>query len=244
MMNTKLMMDCVYRQLAVDYNCEPDDFLKEGLIFTEARKIEGRRPFPWVTPRLEMISIGKSVVINASTDILPYVRKQLEGKSRDEAFWMPFVYGINSYFLPDIDKIPILGMPNGFECELVEKENIHRLYEIDGFHYALQYDINSSFSEMLVALARYKNMVVGMAGAIADCKCMREINVDVLPPYRGKGLASALVNMLTIEILKREYVPYYFTSNSNVFSMRAAIRAGYTPAWAHCYKTRLDLLSR
>lgn len=238
------MMDCVYSQLAIDYNCEPGDFLKEGLIFTEAKKIEGRRPFPWVTPRLEMISTRNSVVINASSDILPYVRKQLMGKSRDEAFWMPFVYGVNQYFLPDIDKIHKLSMPKGFEYEQIEKENIHHLYEIDGFDYVLQYDINSSFPEMLVVLARDKNKIVGMAGANADCKNMRSINVDVLPTYRGKGLATALVNMLTIEILNREYVPYYFTTSSNVFSTRAAIRAGYTPAWVHCYKTRLDLLSR
>lgn len=238
------MMDYVYRQLSIDYNCEPSDFVKEGLIFTEARKIEGRRPWPWVTPRLEMISMGNSVIINASSDILPYVHKQLVDKSRDEAFSMPFVYGVNQYFLPDIVKIPKLDMPNGLEYKIVEKENIHCLYEIAGFDYVLHYDINSSFPEMLVVLARDKDKVVGMAGANADCENMRGINVDVLLPYRGKGIASALVNMLTIEILNREYVPYYFTSNSNVFSMRAAIRAGYTPAWAHCYKTRLDLLSR
>ena len=238
------MMDYVYRQLSIDYNCEPSDFLKDGLIFTEARKIEGRRPWPWVTPRLEMISMGSSVIINASDDILPYVRKQLINKSRDEAFWMPFVYGVNQYFLPDIEKIPRLSMPNAFEYEIVEKENIHRLYETAGFDYVLQYDINSSFPEMLVVLAKDKNKVVGMAGANADCENMRGINVDVLLPYRGKGLAAALVNMLTNEVLKREYVPYYFTSNSNVFSVRAAIRAGYIPSWVHCYKTRLDLLLR
>lgn len=40
MMDKKYMMDCVYSQLAIDYNCSPDDFLKEGLIYaTQARWI-------------------------------------------------------------------------------------------------------------------------------------------------------------------------------------------------------------
>lgn len=85
MMNKKIMMDRVYNQLAIDYNCSPDDFLKEGLIFTEAKQNEGRRPFPWITPRLEMVTMGNGVIINASTDILPLVYQQLEGKTRYEA---------------------------------------------------------------------------------------------------------------------------------------------------------------
>lgn len=31
MINKKNMMDCVYSQLAVNYNCSPDDFLKDSL---------------------------------------------------------------------------------------------------------------------------------------------------------------------------------------------------------------------
>jgi Predicted acetyltransferase len=244
MINKKTMMECVYNQLAIDYNCAPDDFQKDGLIFTEAIENEGRRPFPWLTPRLEMISMGNSVVINASADILPFVRKQFKGKTRDEAFWMPFVYGIYPYFLPDIDKIVSLSKPEGFEYEMVEKHDIHKLHKIKGFNYALHYDVDSPNPEMLVALVRYNGEIVGMAGASSDCKTMWSIGVDILYPYRGKGLAAALVNMLTLEILSRGYIPYYFTSDSNVLSMHVAVRAGYIPAWVHCYKTRLDGILR
>ncbi len=241
-MNKKYMLDQVFKQLAIDYNCEPDDFMKNGLIFTKAKKLEGRRPYPFMTPRLEMISFGNSVVINASSDITPAVCKQLDGKSRDEVFSMPFVYGINQYFLPDIEKMPKLDIPNDFEYEFIEKENVHKLYELDGFDYVLQYDINSPFTEMLVVLAKDKGKVVAMAGANIDSKNMRGINVDVLPSYRGKGLASALVNRLTAEVLNHGYIPYYFTSSSNVLSARVAVRAGFSPAWVHCYRTRLELL--
>ena len=92
----------------------------------------------------------------------------------------------------------------------------------------------------MVALAQYKGEIVGMASASADCITMRMVGVDVLPPYRGRGLAAALVNMLTLEVLSRGYIPYYATAGTNMVSQHVAIRAGYFPAWVHCYKTRLD----
>lgn len=240
MISKEHMMDCVYHQLAIDYNCSPDDFRKDGLIFTHAFKNKDRRPFPWVTPRLEIITMGHSVVINATDDIMPFVRSQLEDKTRDEVFSMPFVLGANPYFLPDIGTITSFVYPDGFQYEMVERQSISSLYEIGGFYHALQYNIDSPHPEMLVVLAKYKDEIVGMSGASADSKTMWQIGVNILPPYQGKGLAAALVNMLTLEILNRGYVPYYFTSDSNVLSMHVAIRAGYIPAWVHCYKTRLE----
>lgn len=239
-MNKKTMMDYVYSQLAIDYNCSLDNFLKDGLIITEAKDHKDRRPFPWRSPRLEIVAVGHSMVINASADILPYIREKLEGKTSNEVYYMPLFYGINQYYLPDIGKITKLDCPDGFEYELVEKDNIHKLYKIDGFNYAMQYDINSQRPDVLIALARHKDEIVGMAGASADCKTMWQIGLDVLLPYRGKGLAAALVNMLTIETLNRGYVPYYGTSGSNVISQHVAVRAGYMPAWVHSYRARLD----
>lgn len=242
MINKKIMMECVYKQLAIDYNCSPDDFLKEGLIFTEAKQNEGRRPFPWITPRLEMITMGNSVVINASTDILPLVYHQLKGKTRYEALNMPFIYGINPYFLPDLDKITLLDKNDEFQYEVIEKDHIQKLYKLKDFNYALQYDINSKHPEIVAVIAKYKGTVVGIASASDECKTMWQISVDVLSPYRGKKLATILVNTLTIEVLKRGYIPYYSTDCSNIISQRVAVQAGYLPAWSHCFRTRLGEL--
>ena len=233
-------MDDESEELVFHFSLTPSLSVLLALFFTEARQNEGRRPYPWVTPRLEMISFGSGVVINVSDNILPMLRKMAEGRTRDEVFWAPFVYGPNSYYLPDLERIAPLAKPDGFEYELVEEQNIHKLYQHEGFEYVLHYGGDSPFPEMLIALAKHMGEVAGMASAHAGCKTLRSINVDVLPPYRRKGLASALVNMLTMEVLNRGYVPYYFTSESNIHSLRAAIRAGYSPSWIHCYKTRLD----
>lgn len=238
MINKKHMMDCVYNQLAIDYNCSPEDFKKDGIIFTQAIKSEGRRPMPWTTPRLEIVTTGNSVIVNASESILPCIRKQLAGKTRFEVFCQPEVYGINPYFLPNVDKIKPIDMPNEFEYSFVEKNDVHKLYEVEGFHNALQYNDNSQRPDVLVAVAKSKGEIIGMAGASDDCKTMWQIGVDVLPSYRGNGVAAALVNMLTLEILERGYIPYYSTDCSNVASQHVAVKAGFVPAWAHCYKTR------
>lgn len=52
-MTKQEMMATVYRQLALDYNCQPEDFTRSGILFTEAKMQRGRREMPFVTPRLE-----------------------------------------------------------------------------------------------------------------------------------------------------------------------------------------------
>jgi len=244
MINKKNMMDCVCQQLAIDYNCSPDDFFKEGLIFTEARENEGRRYFPFVTPRLEMISMGQGTIINVSSDILPNIRHEFEGKTWEEVFNSPFSYGVLSYFLPDIGKIDTITTPNGFEFVVVEKQDIQKFYDLYGSQSGMQYDPNFQNPQMLLVLAKYKDAIAGIAKAKADCKTIWSIDVDVMNSFRGKGLAAPMVNILTLEILNRGYIPYYFTTNSHVLSTHVAVRAGYIPAWVHSYKTRLNGIMR
>lgn len=241
-MDKKQMMKKVYNQLAIDYNCSPQDFLEDGLIFTEANELKGRRPYPFITPRLEMITLGNGVIINASADILPLVRNRLEGKSRYEALNMPFAYGVNPYFLPDLDKIVLLNKNSKFEFEFIEKNDISKLYKHKGFDYALQYDVNSLHPESLAVIAKYKGDIVGIASAVAECETMWQINVDVSSAYRGNNLATIMVNTLTIEVLNQGIVPYYSTDCGNVISQRVAVKSGFLPTWSHCFRTRLNLL--
>jgi len=239
MIDKNHMMACVYEQLAIDYNCEPDDFLNDGLIFTEAKENEGRRPYPFIAPRLEMVTMGHGTIVNVSREVLPDIRKEFEGKTREELFNSPLVYGANSYFLPDFGKIDLIPKPYGFEFIVLEKEDIKNLYYLYGSQYGLSYDENSQIPEMLIILAKCGDEIAGIAKAKFDSRTMWSIDIDVLPLFRGKGLAAPMVNMLTFEILNRGYVPYYLTAASNVLSTHVAVRAGYIPAWVHCYKTRL-----
>jgi predicted GNAT family acetyltransferase len=92
----------------------------------------------------------------------------------------------------------------------------------------------------MATLAKKDGRIVGIAGASDDCAKMWQVGVDVLPEFRNFGLAAHLVNRLTLEILKRGFIPYYGTSESHIASQRVAHRAGYYPAWICAYKGKFD----
>lgn len=153
---------------------------------------------------------------------------------------MPFVYGHSLYYLPDLSQIKLLTSPDGFVYEIVEQSEIPLLYGNEGFHNAIQYDINHPRPNILVTLAKKDGRIAGMAGVCRDCALMWQVGMDVPPEYRNHGLAAYLVNRLTLEILKRGYVPYYGTASSNIASQRVAHRSGYFPAWVCAYKGKFE----
>ena len=241
-MTTKEILHIVQTQLATDLNCTPADFNGEqsNIIFTETRDNPGRRPFPRSEHHFEMLTMGKSIVVSASPDILNVVKPMLDGKDHYEAFSMPFVYGQGLYYLPDLAQMQPIIAPSGFIYEIVEQNDIPPLYQQEGFRNAIQYDINHPRPDILALIAKKEGQIVGMAGASNDCAMMWQVGMDVLPDYRNYGLAAHLVNRLTFEILKRGYIPYYGTGTSNIASQRVAHRAGYYPAWVCVYKGRFD----
>lgn len=237
-MTKQELLHIVQTQLATDLNCTPADLNseKDSFVFTEAKDNPGRRPFPRKEQHFEMLSMGKAIIVSASPDILAVVKPQLTEKSRDEAFSMPFVSGQGLYYLPDLEEIQPIALPGEFEYEIFEQDEIPALYQYEGFHYAMQYDVDHPRPDVLTVLAKRDGHIVGMAGASNDCARLWQVGLNVLPEYRNFGLAAALVNWLTCEILERGYIPYYGTSSSNIASQRVAHRAGYYPAWVCAHK--------
>ncbi len=238
-MTKQELLQIVRNQLAVDYNCKPEDFQKDGVIITKAVKADGRRALPFRKTRCEMITMGHSVIVNASEDVLPFVKKRLAGKSRYETLNAPFVYGVNPHYLPGLEHLKQIDANPNFAYRVVERAEIPRYYAYKGLHNALLYNSAGMTTETLGVAAWDGARLAGIGCAIADSEKMCQIGVDVLPEYRNQGIATAIVNKLAIETLNRGYIPYYFTDNSNVASQKTAIAAGFFPAWAHCYQTRL-----
>ena len=235
------MLRIVQSQLATDLNCTPDDLNGEtdSFVFTETQYNPGRRPFPRGERHFEMLTMGGAVIVSATPDILPFIREQLDGKSNDEAFNMPFVHGQGICYIPDIDIIKPLATPENIEIVIVAQPDISKLYVHKGFSYAIWYEPHIR-PETLVAVAYCDGIAAGMAGASDDCEMMWQIGIDVLPEFRNRGIAAALANRLAIEILKHGKVPYYATAPRNIGSQRVAHRAGFIPAWACVYKGRFD----
>jgi GNAT superfamily N-acetyltransferase len=239
-MSDKDIETAVRAQLATDLNCAPDDFDRDGFVFCESKDNPGRRPFPRGERHFEMLTMGGAVIVSATPDILPYIRKQLDGKTRDEAYSMPFIYGTVHYFIPDNPR-PI-PMPDGFDVNIVERDEIMTLYRHKGFDGAMSYNINHPRPDMLAATATATadGSVVGVACASADCEMLWQIGIVVVPECRRLGLAAALTNRLAIKILERGKVPYYGTLPGNIASQRVAHRAGFKPMCVCDYRGRFD----
>ena len=60
---------------------------------------------------------------------------------------------------------------------------------------------------------------------------MWQIGVDVLPDYRRKGIASALMNRLALEILHIGIVPFGGNRWGNIRSIKTQLSCGFRPAW-------------
>ncbi len=234
------LWDETRRQLAIDHCCAPEDFGRDGTLFFPLLDAPGRRAFPRGEQHLEMTTMGKSVVVSATEGLLPFLRAQLTGKTRDQAFSMPFVYGLSLYYLPALDGPGSVRPPAGYAFDWTECAGMEALYEHEGFRNAILYDLDSPRPDVLALAARKGGEIAAMAGASADSETLWQIGIDVLPAHRGRGLAAALVGMLTQEILARGKVPYYGTSASNIASQRVAHRAGYAPAWMCCYQGLFD----
>jgi len=232
------MTSIVVAQLATDLNCSQDDFNKDGFVFCEAKENPMRRPFPRNSRHFEMLTMGGSVIVSATKDILPFLEEQLRGKTRDEAFCMPFVHGCGLYFL--LGELSMMVAPDGFRFELVEQADIENLYANKGFIHAIQYDTNHPRPDALAIKVEKNEKVIAIAGSSNDCEHLWQIGIDVLPQFRGYGLAAALTNHLAIEILKRGKIPYYGTSTCNIASQNVAHRAGFRVAWACVYRGLFD----
>lgn len=81
---------------------------------------------------------------------------------------------------------------------------------------------------------------VAMVGMSDDSPIMRQIGIDVLPAWRGAGIASALVRDAARLTLAEGYLPFYGTSPSHILSQRVAMNAGLVPTWWEYVSTSLN----
>ena len=81
---------------------------------------------------------------------------------------------------------------------------------------------------------------VAMVGLSDDSPIMRQIGIDVLPAWRGAGIASALVRDAARLTLAEGYIPFYGTSPSHILSQRVAMNAGLVPTWWEYVSTSLN----
>jgi hypothetical protein len=236
------MLAIVHEQLAVDLNCSMAELTSEKpeFIFVEAKENDGRRAFPRGEQYFEMLTLGNSVVVSATAERLAYAKKQLQGKTREGAYSMPFILDYSLNYLVDLHHKNSLTPPPNFTYELLEKDSIKELVNLKKFDNSLHVNEDATIQIQLSLVAKSNNQIVAVASAYNWCPTMWGLGVDVLPDYRQNGLAAYLVNRLSSELLNRGIIPCYETSASNLNSQRVAIKAGFFPAWLCDRKVNFD----
>lgn len=192
-------------------------------------------------PYIKILAYRNCVLICTSKSLSRQIRELLQGKSRDEIFELPFVYGQTIHYVPDMRSADKLDLPSQYDCEFLMGAEIQRLAGLTGFENSLAFDENGRTPTKAVCLAKDKGRIIGLAGsAETPVKELQEIGIDVIKEYRTSGLGTYLVSKLTDELLLRSIVPFYSASVTNIGSQMVAARCNYIPAWVDTFGTTLD----
>lgn len=222
----------IQKYLSNLYNCQESDLDNETILFTVNDASE--------EPYIKIVAYKKCVVVCTSSDIRSRIENLLAGKTRDEIFECPFVYGQTIHYVPSLENMEEPEFPKTYTYELLGDADINKLIEVKGFDNSLVFDEDGTTSAKLVFVAKKDSEVIGIAGAGVVTDEIWEVGIDVKPEFRNCGLGSALVKKLTLEILKRGIVPFYSASVTNVASQMVASRAGYIPCWVDTFGNVFD----
>lgn len=239
------------KMLALDFNCNADDFDKKENVIVVPKELPGRREYTPKKAFFSMVTMGKNVVMNAPEELHEWLRKWGIGR---EGIWLfehhnlmaleseLAKYGKNLWqshhmFLPkarmeDVDTdVEMQAVNNGLKIQWFEQKDIQPLYGRPEFPNALCDCFKPERPDVLAVGAVQGGQIVGLAGCSADTKLFWQIGIDVLPEWRGKGIATMLVKLLKNECFRRGAIPFYGTSLSNLGSWNVALGSGFYPAW-------------
>ena len=229
-------------QLACEFNCKPADFDREENIITSACFNPKRRFFSDKPFFLQMASFGKSTVISADESIHPWLTEWVKGKQgiwlfeqhnyyelecelRKHGFKMALTHHM---FMPEPKLIEI---NTNLKIKWLEQNDITPFYGNENFPNAICDKFKPERPDVLAVVALDGEKIMGMAGCSADTPELWQIGIDVLPEYRGRGVAKTLTTLLRNETFRRGAIPYYGTSLSNLASWKNALACGFKPAW-------------
>ena len=229
-------------QSAIDYGCDPEDFLAEQGKVTISKANPAARKYLPLPFDLDMTSYGSCIVAQCSEKLAPVAEEYMAKYDVSHAFETPHFqalddllapYGLKTcfmaeYFLPDVALLKPL--PCDYELRVLTQADFVDLYKPE-WSDALCAD--RAQLDVLGVGAYDGEKLVGLAGCSADCEDMWQIGVNVLPQYRRKGIAAAITSRLALEILERGKVPFYCAAWCNLKSVRNAIKCGFRPAWVN-----------
>lgn len=238
-----LLPEIALKTLADDMACDVGDLLADGNRVTLQESRPLRRHFPLREPGFEAITLGRGSIIRVDPSLLAWAQQTVLPLTSRDLFGATGLHLVHSkltehgqgcfgpspvYLCHTARRWPL---PASLELRRLEGNAISSLYVHEELKMALSYYTSGDRPDVLAAAAYCGDHLAGVAACSADSDAMWQVGIDVLPHYRGRGVAKALVSDLTAWILDVGKVPYYCTGMSNLASQRIAIATGYYPAW-------------
>lgn len=120
--------------------------------------------------------------------------------------------------------------PSGIDLALIDAAAMEVIRPAPSLPNALPARSSPTHPDVLAVTASVGDRVVACGAASDESGRLRQIGVDVLAPWRGRGDGRAVVRTLTEAILERAAVPYY---SHTISSLRSAALATslFWPAW-------------
>ena len=241
----------VRKMLALDFNCSVEDFDKKENVIVIPKEHPGRREYAPKKPFFSMVTMGKGTIMNAPEEMHEWLANWCKGR---EGIWLfehhnlmeleaelakygKSLWQTHHMFLPKarmevVDKfVEAEKAEDSIELQWFEEKDIPPLYGRPEFPNALCDCFKPERPDVLAVGAVHEGQIVGLAGCSADTKLFWQIGIDVLPEWRGKGIATMLVKLLKNECFRRGAIPFYGTSLSNLGSWHVALGSGFYPAW-------------
>ena len=241
-MDKQQIDQAIKQQLSYEFNCRPEDFSGEENVITAPVLHEKRRKFSEKPFFLQMATFGANVVISADERIHPWLRNWLEGK---RGFWTleqhnfyeletelrKYGYKMALTHHMFVPTPKLMDIYTDLKIRWLETADLMEFYGREEFSNALCDHFRPDRPDVLAVVALDGEKIMGMAGCSADTPKLWQIGIDVLPEYRGRGIATTLVTLLRDEVFRRGAIPYYGTSLSNLGSWKTALGSGFVPAW-------------
>ncbi|MBR2010530.1 MAG: GNAT family N-acetyltransferase [Clostridia bacterium] len=239
-MTNQEILKIAMAQSAVDLSAKARDFEGNENVVVLSQASEGARRYLNLPFSCQLVSYGNNVVASVSPEFREITENYINKYHVEHLFETPNLHVLNDalmekgqkicfmaeYFLPDVNVLRPLDCP--YELRVLTQADFTDLYLPEWSNALCE---KRKHLDVLGVGAYREGKLVGLAGASADCDTMWQIGIDVLPAYRRQGIASALTSRLSIEILKRDKVPFYCAAWCNVKSVRNAIKSGFRPAW-------------
>ena len=222
---------------AAEYNCNAGSFSEsENLILVDEQTA------------FKMITFGKNVVILTNKDLYEGIERLLGNTDGVFCFDAPQLCAVNEvlhefnfglgdiydFFIPSrVDKTT-LEINKNLEVKKVNKSEYTLIDNIEQFDNAVCTGDSFKINE-LAYVAMDRGKVAAVAGASSNTEKLWWVGVDTVEKYRGKGLASYLVNLVARDTLELKKIPVYPTWFSNIGSRTTAINAGFKPGFVEIF---------